>query len=75
MFRRWFRCLTPLMLTLALATRPASAQQPIQIERGHQALDRDQGEDGSRTAALPYVVAALSAMLVLFVVCTPTRKS
>lgn len=68
MFYRW---LAVPFLTLTLSLTPVQAQS---VERGHSGLPREEDE-GARTAALPYTVAAFCAILVLVVVCMPTRKS
>ena len=74
MLRRWLRWIAPVVIALSLGLADAPAQ-PIEVQRGHGALPRDKDDDGSRTAALPYTVAAISAILVMLLVCTPTRKA
>ncbi len=73
MIRRWLVGLASLALALTLGVGPVSAQK-IEIERGVRGLPQAE-DDGSKTAALPYAVAAFSAIFVLVLVCMPTRKS
>ena len=73
MIRRWFRWLAPLILAACAGLADAPAQS-IEVPRGHKALQQETDE-GARTAALPYAVAALSFLVVMVILCTPTRKS
>ncbi len=74
MMRRWLTWIAPVLLAAALVPSHAGGQSSSDIQRGYQALPRDP-DDGSRTAALPYTVAVLVSLLVLVVVCMPTRKT
>lgn len=73
MVRRWLLGLAALVLAITLGAGESSAQK-IEIERGVHNLPRGE-DDGSKTAALPYTVAAMCAIVVLVLVCMPTRKS
>jgi hypothetical protein len=73
MIRRWLLGLAALLLAVTLGGGTVSAQK-IEIERGVRGLPQGE-DDGSKTAALPYTVAAFSAIMVLVLVCMPTRKS
>ena len=66
MGRRLLRLLAVLLLcTVPLS--PARAQQQQQGEDG--------GGEGLSTNALPYTVAVLSTMLVMLIICKPSRKA
>ncbi len=68
MWRSLFRWIAPLLI-LAVWALPVLAQaQP-------QSGDESGNDIGVSTAALPAVVAVLSTMLVLVIVCKPSRKS
>jgi hypothetical protein len=60
MIQRMLRWLSPLA-TLTLATLPAQAQSS--------------DSDIHRTGALGYVIAFMFTLLVLVILCAPTRKS
>lgn len=74
MIRRWLGWLAPVVLAACLGPADALAQ-PIEIQRGAQAMPRDPNDESSRTAAMPYAVAAFSLIVVMLILCTPTRKS
>jgi type VI protein secretion system component VasK len=64
MWRRLFR-LTAVVLVWAVWAAPALAQaQPAESDA-----------EAGPTYALPYTVALLSTLLVLLIVCKPSRKS
>ena len=69
MWRRLFRWIAPLLI-LAVWALPVLAQGQAQ-----QPADDSGNDIGVNTAALPAVVAVLSALLVLVIVCKPSRKS
>jgi hypothetical protein len=71
---RWLRWLAPFFLGAVLALPPLWAQS-IEVPRGHSALPREASDEGSRTAAFPYAVAAFALIVVMLIVCMPTRKS
>jgi hypothetical protein len=65
MLRRLLRFCALLVLVLAVGTPAVRAQAPApQAEKAEQS-----------TSALPYVFAILYAMLVLMIVCVPSRKA
>ena len=65
MLRRLLRFFTPFLLLLALCTPAAHAQAtPAEAEKSEKS-----------TSALPYAVAILYTMLVLLIVCAPSRKA
>lgn len=74
MIRGWLRWLAPVVLAACCGLADAPAQS-IEVQRGAQALPRDPNDETSRTAALPYAVAVLSLLVVMVILCTPTRKS
>ena len=65
---RWLLRWTAPLLILAVWALPVLAQQ-------QQPADDSGGDIGVSTAALPAVVAMLSALLVLVILCKPSRKS
>ena len=63
--RLWLRLLVPLLLLLGLATPVVHAQPaPAEAEKTEQS-----------PAALPYVFLILYTLLVLTIVCVPSRKA
>jgi hypothetical protein len=65
MLRRLLPCLIPFLLTFAFGTSAAQAQIPA-----------PESEKSERTApVLPYFVMTLYTILVLLVVCIPSRKA
>ena len=73
MLRRWLLGLAALVLAITLGAGESSAQK-IEVERGVKGLPQGE-DDGSKTHALPYTVAAMCAIMVLVFVCMPTRKT
>lgn len=65
MLRRVLRFCAPLLVVLVLATPAARAQTPT--------AEAEKTERS--TSALPYVFAILYTMLVLMIVCMPSRKA
>jgi hypothetical protein len=65
MLRRLLRFIAPLLLVLAFGTPAVQAQtsatEPEKAERS--------------TSALPYAVALLYSILILMIVCMPSRKA
>jgi hypothetical protein len=86
MIRRWLRRAAPAVLALALFAPAAGAQdesqQPLRV--GPTAGSHERQGSAERTAAdvekpeknagFSYIVAAVTAMLVLFLVCAPGRR-
>ena len=68
MWRRFFRLIAALLLWLACVA-PALAQPPPQKQSDEDATDV------SATNAPAYVVALLSSLLVMLIVCKPSRKA
>ncbi len=65
MLRHWLRFFTPLVLLLAFAVPAVHAQAP--------AAEGEKAEKS--TSAVPYVVTILYALIVLSIVCMPSRKA
>jgi hypothetical protein len=64
MWRRTLRWLATLLVTTCLFLPSAYAQKPshlVEQETGH-------------SAAFPYAIAFLSTVLIMVIVCTPSRK-
>jgi hypothetical protein len=73
MRRAWLRWLAPLLIA-GTCCLPAWAQRKSdEIPRGVRD-DVGPGLETNPTGALPYAVAVLSAIIVLVIVCTPSRK-
>ena len=72
MWRRILTWLASLLLIVAVSTPPAYGQQkaPMRFEYGKEAEEaKERGPP-----ALQYTVAALSTILVLLILCMPSRK-
>ena len=65
MRRTLLRWLAPLLVGACAWVSPAAAQP---------ATPQPESAPSGDTSALPYAVAALCTLLVLVIVCTPTRK-
>jgi hypothetical protein len=76
MWTRLLRCFAAVLLILSLALPFAAGQNETTIQRGVK-LDSTAASDegGSSTSALPYFVMAVYTMLVLTIVCMPSRKA
>ncbi len=68
MWRRFFRLIAALLLWVACAA-PALAQPPPQKQSD------DDAAEVSVTNAPAYAVALLSSLLVMLIVCKPSRKA
>jgi hypothetical protein len=64
MARHFLRWLAPLLLTVCLFVPSANAQKPSHI------VEQESGHN----AAFPYAIAFLSTVLIMVIVCTPSRK-
>jgi hypothetical protein len=73
MLRYLFTILVVVSLSLPFATGQADA--PVTVERGVRVDTTEEQKNSTSPAALPHVVLALSAMLVLTIVCMPGRKA
>lgn len=63
--RQWLRLLAPLLILLGLATPAIHAQPaPAETEKTEQSAP-----------ALPYAILIIYTLLVLTIVCAPTRKA
>jgi hypothetical protein len=65
MLRRVLRFLAPFLIALALWTPAVQAQAP----------PAETEKEERSTSALPYAVLVLFTILVLAIVCTPSRKA
>jgi hypothetical protein len=73
---RLLRFFAALILVLSLALPFAAGQSDFSVERGVKLDPTAESEgSGSGTAALPYFVMAVYTMLVLTIVCMPSRKA
>jgi hypothetical protein len=72
MKRQFLRYVGSLLLAGLFAVSPASAQRR---ERGVSAEEEGPGLQTQPTAALPYAVAGITLILVMVVVCAPSRKA
>ena len=75
MWTRLLRCMAAVLIGLSLSLPFASGQSDT-IDRGVKldpTADTDKG--GSGPSALPYFVMAIYSMLVLTIVCMPSRKA
>lgn len=73
---RLFRYLSSVILVLSLSLPFAAGQSDTSIERGVKLEAPDQNEqDSSSPSALPYFVMAIYTLLVLTIVCMPSRKA
>jgi hypothetical protein len=74
--RYLLRCLAALLVVFSLSLPFAAGQNdPTKIERGVPA-EAVQGEKSSSSpAALPYFALAIYTMLVMTIVCMPSRKA
>jgi hypothetical protein len=73
---RLLRFFGAILLVLSLSLPFAAGQNDTTIQRGVKldpAAASDEG--GSSTSALPYFVMAIYSMLVLTIVCMPSRKA
>jgi len=66
-WRRIARWIASLLITLSCFLPSVHAQ----TDQGNQAAGE---ESSSRTAALPYAVAFLSLLLIMVIICKPSRK-
>jgi hypothetical protein len=66
MWRRLLRWFAPVLIAGFVELPAAFAQSTNAI---------GEGGDGRRSAAIPYTVAFLFTLLVLVIVCTPSRKA
>jgi hypothetical protein len=76
MWRTFLRWLAPLFI-VALCGLPLAHAQRDDMRGGYNKIGPREvtAEDmANRTFALPYAVAALSMLIVLVIVCTPSRK-
>jgi hypothetical protein len=76
MWSRVLRCFAAIFLVLSLSLPFAAGQSDTSIERGVK-LDTssDSEKSGSGQSALPYFIMAIYSMLVLTIVCMPSRKA
>jgi hypothetical protein len=76
MWTRLSRFFAAIILVLSLSLPFAAGQSDISVDRGVK-LDPTSNSDnsGSSTAALPFFVMAIYTMLVLTIVCMPSRKA
>jgi hypothetical protein len=76
-FHALIRWIGPFIIVIAFGLAPVSAQKNPQetdtIERGYSALPKE--EKGDRVPAPQYMLAGLATLLILVIVCKPTRKS
>ncbi|HEY7330407.1 MAG TPA: hypothetical protein VH592_22395 [Gemmataceae bacterium] len=76
MWTRLLRCLAAVLIVFSLSLPFAAGQSDTSIDRGVKldpSADSDKG--GSGPSALPYFVMAIYSMLVLTIVCMPSRKA
>jgi hypothetical protein len=77
MFHSILRWTIPFLIVIAFELSPVSAQKNPQesdtIERGYSGLPKE--EKGDRVPAPQYMLAGLATLLILVIVCKPTRKS
>ncbi len=64
MLRRLLRAFASLLVVVALGTPSAQAQTPAEPEKSERS-----------TSALPYAVILVYTILVLMIVCVPSRKA
>jgi hypothetical protein len=75
MCNRLLRCIAAVLLVLSLSLPFAAGQSDISVDRGVRLDPTTEGEGGSSTSALPYFVMAIYTMVVLTIVCMPSRKA
>ena len=66
MRRRLLRCLAPCLIALSLGSPPVQAQQPT-------APEAEKSEKS--TPVFPYFLLIIYSMLILSIVCMPSRKA
>ncbi len=76
MCKRLSHFVAAVLLVFSLSLPFAAGQSDISVDRGVK-LDPTANSDnsGSSTAALPFFVMAIYTMLVLTIVCMPSRKA
>lgn len=76
MLSRLLRGLAAVLLVLSMPLPFAAGQKEITVDRGVQVDSDDEDESsGSSSAVFPCFVLAIYAMLVLTIVCMPSRKA
>jgi hypothetical protein len=75
MLPRLLRFLFAVLLLLSFSLPYAAAQKDITIERGVKGEDVASEKSSGSPAALPYFALILYSMLVLTIVCMPSRKA
>jgi hypothetical protein len=78
MLRRLFRCIVAALLVLSLSLPFAAGQEPPPtIERGVRgdATDSSEKSNSSPNYAFPYALLLIYTLLVLTIVCMPSRKA
>jgi hypothetical protein len=63
------------VVSLSLSFAAGQTDAPVTVERGVRVETTEEQKGSTSPAALPHVVLALSAMLVLTIVCMPSRKA
>jgi hypothetical protein len=71
MGRRLLRWLSPLLLALALVLPPARAQPPVETKTNK----TEKVDNTERTPAVQVVVGFLFLVIILLILCMPSRKS
>jgi hypothetical protein len=74
MWQGLLRWAAPLLLAATCWLPTAVAQRAGDIDRGYQAAPRDANEESGRTPAPAYAAAFLFTLIVMVILCTPSRK-
>lgn len=75
MLPRLLRCLAALLLILSLSLPFAAGQGDVSIDRGVKVDPSQDPKSSESSPALPYFIMAIYTMLVLTIVCMPSRKA
>ena len=75
MLRRLLHGLAALLIGFSLSLPFAAAQSDVSIDRGVKLEPSQDQKSGESSPALPYFILAIYTMLVLTIVCMPSRKA